>query len=71
MKMVDAGWHYCPTVESDDYARCAYCSLSLDGWEPKDDPQYVSELTSCVHNLTVIVMNINAGRPTACSSPLL
>ena len=52
MKMVDAGWHYCPTVESDDYARCAYCSLSLDGWEPKDDPQYVSELTSCVHILT-------------------
>ena len=51
MKMVDAGWHYCPTVESDDYARCAYCSLSLDGWEPKDDPQYVSELTSCVHLL--------------------
>ena len=52
MKMVDAGWHYCPTVESDDYARCAYCSLSLDGWEPKDDPQYVSELTSCVHIFT-------------------
>lgn len=52
MKMVDAGWHYCPTVESDDYARCAYCSLSLDGWEPKDDPQYVSELTSFVHILT-------------------
>ena len=52
MKMVDAGWHYCPTVESDDYARCAYCSLSLDGWEPKDDPQYVSELTSCVQLLT-------------------
>ena len=47
--MIDAGWHYCPTVESDDFVRCAYCSLSLDGWEPKDDPQYVSGLTSCVH----------------------
>ena len=50
--MVDAGWHYCPTVESDDFVRCAYCSLSLDGWEPKDDPQYVSGLTSCVHIFT-------------------
>ncbi|KAL2042406.1 hypothetical protein N7G274_004898 [Stereocaulon virgatum] len=37
-KMVDAGWHYCPTLESDDFVRCSYCSLSLDGWEPKDNP---------------------------------
>ncbi len=50
--MVDAGWHYCPTVESDDFVKCAYCSLSLDGWEPKDDPQYVSGLTSYVHVFT-------------------
>ena len=50
--MVDAGWHYCPTIESDDFVRCAYCSLSLDGWEPKDDPQYVPGLTSCVHIFT-------------------
>ena len=50
--MVDAGWYYCPTIESDDFVRCAYCSLSLDGWEPKDDPQYVSGLTSCLHMFT-------------------
>lgn len=50
--MVDAGWYYCPTVESDDFVRCAYCSLSLDGWEPKDDPRYVSGLTRCLHIFT-------------------
>ncbi len=36
--MVDAGWYYCPTAESDDFVTCAYCNLSLDGWEPKDNP---------------------------------
>ncbi|KAI9756440.1 MAG: hypothetical protein M4579_003862 [Chaenotheca gracillima] len=37
-KMVGAGWFYCPTPDSDDFVTCAYCSLSLDGWEPKDKP---------------------------------
>ncbi|GAD98102.1 hypothetical protein PVAR5_6791 [Paecilomyces variotii No. 5] len=37
-KMVEAGWYFCPQEESDDLATCAYCKLSLDGWEPKDDP---------------------------------
>ncbi|KAJ5658766.1 uncharacterized protein N7484_002415 [Penicillium longicatenatum] len=37
-KMVEAGWYFCPTEESNDLASCAYCKLSLDGWEPKDDP---------------------------------
>ncbi|KAI4156129.1 MAG: hypothetical protein LQ340_000500 [Diploschistes diacapsis] len=37
-KMVEAGWYYYPTPESDDYAKCAYCGLCLDGWEPKDKP---------------------------------
>ncbi|KAI9762589.1 MAG: hypothetical protein M1840_001215 [Geoglossum simile] len=37
-KMVEAGWHYSPTPDSDDLVSCAYCSLSLDGWEPKDIP---------------------------------
>ena len=42
--MVEAGWHYCPTSESDDFVRCAYCDLSLDGWEPKDNPRWVIAL---------------------------
>ena len=37
-QMVEAGWYYCPTTESDDFVKCPYCSLSLDGWEPKDNP---------------------------------
>ncbi|RAL05351.1 uncharacterized protein BO80DRAFT_345516 [Aspergillus ibericus CBS 121593] len=37
-KMVEGGWYFCPNEESDDLATCPYCKLSLDGWEPKDDP---------------------------------
>ncbi|XDG09315.1 hypothetical protein ABKA04_008930 [Annulohypoxylon sp. FPYF3050] len=37
-QLVDAGWKYTPTVDSDDMVSCTYCSLALDGWEPKDDP---------------------------------
>lgn len=37
-KMVAAGWHFAPTPEFDDFVSCAYCNLSLDGWEPKDSP---------------------------------
>ncbi|PGG95938.1 hypothetical protein AJ80_09889 [Polytolypa hystricis UAMH7299] len=37
-KMVEAGWYFCPNEESEDFVSCAYCNLSLDGWEPKDDP---------------------------------
>ncbi|KAK2768263.1 hypothetical protein FQN54_000115 [Arachnomyces sp. PD_36] len=37
-KLVEAGWYFCPTEESEDFVSCAYCKLSLDGWEPKDDP---------------------------------
>lgn len=37
-KMVEAGWHFAPTSECEDYTSCVYCKLSLDGWEPKDNP---------------------------------
>ncbi|KAF2436346.1 BIR-domain-containing protein [Tothia fuscella] len=37
-KMVAAGWCYDPSPEYDDGVTCMYCNLSLDGWEPKDDP---------------------------------
>ncbi len=39
-KMVEAGWHFAPTEECEDWVSCAYCKLSLDGWEPKDSPLY-------------------------------
>ncbi|KAK4543259.1 hypothetical protein LTR36_005809 [Oleoguttula mirabilis] len=38
-KMVDAGWTFDPSPETEpDGVTCFYCNLSLDGWEPKDDP---------------------------------
>ncbi|KAK7956376.1 uncharacterized protein PG986_005598 [Apiospora aurea] len=37
-QMVDAGWKYTPTIDSDDMATCTYCQLALDGWEPADKP---------------------------------
>lgn len=37
-KMVEAGWCYDPSPEFDDGVTCFYCNLSLDGWEPKDNP---------------------------------
>jgi hypothetical protein len=39
--LVQAGWFYAPTPESDDYVSCAYCKLSLDGFEPRDSPWFV------------------------------
>ncbi|WPG99995.1 Hypothetical protein R9X50_00281900 [Acrodontium crateriforme] len=37
-KMVDAGWSFDPSPDNEDGVTCFYCALSLDGWEPKDDP---------------------------------
>lgn len=37
-QLVDAGWKYTPTSDSDDMATCVYCQLALDGWEPGDKP---------------------------------
>ncbi|KAK6433535.1 hypothetical protein LTR95_010288 [Oleoguttula sp. CCFEE 5521] len=37
-KMVASGWCFDPAPDTDDGATCFYCQLSLDGWEPKDDP---------------------------------
>lgn len=37
-QLVNAGWKYTPTAESNDMATCTYCSLALDGWEPSDKP---------------------------------
>ena len=41
-KMVEAGWCLDPAPSGEegdgDGVTCFYCHLSLDGWEPKDDP---------------------------------
>jgi len=36
--MLHAGWCLDPGPEAEDGVTCFYCNLSLDGWEPKDDP---------------------------------
>lgn len=36
--MVEAGWSFDPSPDTEDGVTCFYCNLSLDGWEPKDDP---------------------------------
>ena len=41
LQLVEAGWKYTPSLESDDMSTCAYCQLSLDGWEQNDKPWYV------------------------------
>ncbi|KXJ88209.1 hypothetical protein Micbo1qcDRAFT_197454 [Microdochium bolleyi] len=37
-QLVEAGWKYTPAPGYEDMATCTYCSLALDGWEPKDNP---------------------------------
>jgi hypothetical protein len=37
-KLVEAGWYFDPAPADEDCVSCAYCGLSLGGWEPKDDP---------------------------------
>ncbi|KAF1349629.1 hypothetical protein BDV97DRAFT_369169 [Delphinella strobiligena] len=37
-KLVEAGWCFDPSQEAEDGTTCFYCNLSLDGWEPKDNP---------------------------------
>ncbi|XP_029973863.1 baculoviral IAP repeat-containing protein 5b [Salarias fasciatus] len=37
-KMAQAGFIHCPTDHEPDVARCFYCLIELEGWEPDDDP---------------------------------
>lgn len=39
-KLAEAGWALDPSPDGEepDGVTCFYCNLSLDGWEPKDDP---------------------------------
>ncbi|TAQ89978.1 hypothetical protein B7494_g1726 [Chlorociboria aeruginascens] len=41
-QLVESGWKYTPTPESDDMATCTYCALALDGWENGDKPFLVN-----------------------------
>lgn len=36
--MANAGFYYTPDNPTDDTASCAFCDVTLDGWEPEDSP---------------------------------
>eukprot|EP00742_Colponemidia_sp_Colp-10_P004623 GILJ01004933.1.p1 GENE.GILJ01004933.1~~GILJ01004933.1.p1 ORF type:complete len:146 (-),score=15.36 GILJ01004933.1:276-713(-) len=37
-KLAEAGFVYQPAAEQDDRCVCAFCNVTLIGWEPQDDP---------------------------------
>ncbi|XP_068878147.1 baculoviral IAP repeat-containing protein 5.1-like [Aphelocoma coerulescens] len=36
--MAKAGFIHCPSANEPDVAKCFFCLLELEGWEPNDDP---------------------------------
>jgi len=62
-KLVEAGWCYDPSPEFDDGVRCFYCDLSLDGWEPKDDPEHEHRRRSPECPFFLLVEEFAATRP--------
>lgn len=43
LKLAEAGFYFAPTVAEEDLVVCAYCDISLDGWERTDDPLHEHE----------------------------
>lgn len=43
LKLAEAGFYFAPTMAEEDLVVCAYCDLSLDGWERTDDPLHEHE----------------------------
>uniref|UniRef100_A0A8C8R5K2 Uncharacterized protein n=1 Tax=Pelusios castaneus TaxID=367368 RepID=A0A8C8R5K2_9SAUR len=37
--MARAGFIHCPSANEPDVAKCFFCLIELEGWEPNDDPQ--------------------------------
>ncbi|XP_015723157.1 baculoviral IAP repeat-containing protein 5.1-like isoform X2 [Coturnix japonica] len=36
--MAKAGFVHCPSANEPDVAKCFFCLIELEGWEPNDDP---------------------------------
>lgn len=36
--LAQAGFHFVPQCHNDDTTECALCGVTLNGWEPRDDP---------------------------------
>ncbi|KAM6071066.1 baculoviral IAP repeat-containing protein 5.1-like isoform 1-T1 [Chlamydotis macqueenii] len=39
LKMARAGFIHCPNTNEPDVAKCFFCLIELEGWEPDDDPR--------------------------------
>lgn len=39
LQMARAGFIHCPSANEPDVAKCFFCLIELEGWEPNDDPQ--------------------------------
>lgn len=48
-KLVNAGFIYSSLEDNDDSTVCVYCGVSLEGWEPEDDPleEHRKRATDC------------------------
>ncbi|KAL6902703.1 hypothetical protein GGI43DRAFT_349550 [Trichoderma evansii] len=74
-QLVEAGWKYTPTGESDDMATCTYCQLALDGWEQSDKPldEHYNRSPDCpffslVSQYKALGKSSNRGRPPSRNS---
>ncbi|POI23155.1 hypothetical protein CIB84_013097 [Bambusicola thoracicus] len=38
LQMAKAGFIHCPSANETDVAKCFFCLIELEGWEPNDDP---------------------------------
>lgn len=59
--MAGAGFLFTPHEPGDDTAKCFYCGIELNGWDPDDDPVYVHLTSLIVPTLTLPVRNIGGG----------
>ena len=55
--MAGAGFLFTPHETGDDTAKCFYCGIELSGWDPNDDPVYVSFGSSIAPGLTLLERN--------------
>ena len=73
VQMAGAGFLFTPHEPGDDTAKCFYCGIELSGWDPDDDPVYVSFVCPIAPVLTSPERNTGGGlrnvAPSAPSSP--
>ena len=66
--MAGAGFLFTPHEPGDDTAKCFYCGIELSGWDPDDDPVYVSLVSPITPVLTSPARNTGGGLRNAAQS---